>query len=184
MCVRGGAYAGACSCAMPNRITCRTQWFNAHNVHWVWALLEREYRQAAQGIEDCRALCTPAEFEGLAQRNLGANAGLDLLQLGALLRFVVHGAAAAAAAAAAERWPGARQAARDEAAPALAFGLRAAGAVLQRLLALMRDVDAAAAALAAEPPYAAEVQANAACLQQVYTALERLGLGHVLPRQP
>ncbi len=33
-------------------------------------------------------LCSPAEFEGLVQRNLGANAGLDWAGLGSLLRCI------------------------------------------------------------------------------------------------
>ena len=32
-------------------------WINGHNVHWAWALLRLERRQAEAGIEDCRALC-------------------------------------------------------------------------------------------------------------------------------
>jgi hypothetical protein len=32
-------------------------WLNGHNVHWTWALLQLERRQAEEGIEDCRELC-------------------------------------------------------------------------------------------------------------------------------
>lgn len=29
-------------------------WLNAYNVHWAWALLQQEYKDAAAAIEDCR----------------------------------------------------------------------------------------------------------------------------------
>jgi len=32
-------------------------WFNGHNMCWVWALLRRERQQAEAAIEDCRQLC-------------------------------------------------------------------------------------------------------------------------------
>ncbi|KAK9816935.1 hypothetical protein WJX72_007187 [[Myrmecia] bisecta] len=52
-------------------------WLNGYNIHWGWELLQREYQEAAEAIEDCRPMCEPAEFEGLVQRNLAANCGLD-----------------------------------------------------------------------------------------------------------
>ncbi|KAL4436679.1 hypothetical protein ABPG75_003818 [Micractinium tetrahymenae] len=67
-------------------ISINHNWVNGHSLHWTWALLRRERAAAEQGIDDCRQLCSPAEFEGLVQRNLGANAGLDYAGLGAMLR--------------------------------------------------------------------------------------------------
>jgi hypothetical protein len=32
-------------------------WINGHSVHWTWALLQQERRQAEAAIEDCRPLC-------------------------------------------------------------------------------------------------------------------------------
>ncbi|EFN50624.1 hypothetical protein CHLNCDRAFT_28922 [Chlorella variabilis] len=38
-------------------ISINHNWLNGHNVHWTWALLRLERRQAEEGIEDCRELC-------------------------------------------------------------------------------------------------------------------------------
>ncbi|KAK6148337.1 hypothetical protein DH2020_019249 [Rehmannia glutinosa] len=50
-------------------------WFNAYNISWVWDLLLREYNEAKGYIEDIKDICD--DFEGLCQRNLAANAGMD-----------------------------------------------------------------------------------------------------------
>ncbi|EIE20714.1 Clavaminate synthase-like protein [Coccomyxa subellipsoidea C-169] len=52
-------------------------WLNGFNLHRGWALLRREHAEAAAAIEDCRATCSPEEFEELVQRNMAANCGLD-----------------------------------------------------------------------------------------------------------
>ena len=41
-------------------------WLNAFNLHWGWALLQRERAEAAAAIEDCRYLCYHA---ALAAKN-------------------------------------------------------------------------------------------------------------------
>eukprot|EP00887_Chlorella_sp_A99_P008086 scaffold12.g8086.t1 len=163
-------------------------WFNGHNVHWVWGLLANEYAEAAEGIADCRELCTPVEFEGLVQRNLGANAGMDFEQFGELLRWVASDAAERLEAG----WAAADAARADDAAMRLAFRLQRAGWALQRLMAVERSAQeqtagtssgssrATSAPAAEAPSYAAEIEANAACLDLIRTALERLGLGYVL----
>lgn len=30
-------------------------WLNGYNIHWSWALLQQEYKDAAAAIEDCRS---------------------------------------------------------------------------------------------------------------------------------
>ncbi|CAL8468075.1 g7614 [Coccomyxa elongata] len=52
-------------------------WLNAFNLHWGWALLQKEHSEAAAAIEDCRETCTSEEFEALVERNMAANCGLD-----------------------------------------------------------------------------------------------------------
>ncbi|PNH01450.1 JmjC domain-containing protein 4, partial [Tetrabaena socialis] len=79
-------------------------WVNGHNLHWKWALLRRQYADAAAAIDDCRCklkcvfarivqiqreLCAADEFEGLSQANLKANAGLDFLSFVELLQCIV-----------------------------------------------------------------------------------------------
>lgn len=165
---------------------------NGHNVHWAWALLRRERRQAAEAIADCRELSSPAEFEGLVQRNAGANAGLDYAGLGALLRCIAGRSLEALAAAAA-----AEEAAGEDATAAAAalaegpcrgrwyhcFRLQRAAAVLRQLLAEQRRIDGEAAAAAdaaggaGEAPFhAVEAAANAACLEAIQERLRALGL--------
>ena len=41
-------------------------WLNAFNLHWGWALLQRERAEATAAIEDCRYLCYHA---ALAAKN-------------------------------------------------------------------------------------------------------------------
>ncbi|KAL6899066.1 hypothetical protein ACP4OV_005724 [Aristida adscensionis] len=50
-------------------------WFNAYNLHWVWNLLYEDYKVAKEYIEDIRDICD--DFEGLCQRNLAANTGMN-----------------------------------------------------------------------------------------------------------
>lgn len=38
----------------------------------------------------CRALCEPDEFEGLVQRNLAANAGMDFAQFSDFISFIAQ----------------------------------------------------------------------------------------------
>lgn len=38
-------------------ISINHNWINGHGVHWTWALLRGERAAAAEGIDDCRALC-------------------------------------------------------------------------------------------------------------------------------
>ncbi|PNG99490.1 JmjC domain-containing protein 4, partial [Tetrabaena socialis] len=64
-------------------------WVNGHNLHWTWALLRRQYVDAAAAIDDCRELCAADEFEGLVQANLKANAGLDFRGFVELLQCIV-----------------------------------------------------------------------------------------------
>eukprot|EP00891_Asterochloris_glomerata_P005699 jgi/Astpho2/5699/e_gw1.00079.71.1_t len=65
-------------------------WLNAHNIHWGLALLKQEYAAAAAQIEDCRDTCSTDEFEGLVQRNIAANIGLNYASMAELCSFI-HG---------------------------------------------------------------------------------------------
>ncbi|KXZ56873.1 hypothetical protein GPECTOR_1g788 [Gonium pectorale] len=67
-------------------------WLNGHNCHWTWALLRRQYVDAAEAIQDCRPLCPVDEFEDLVQSNLEANMGLSWLGWVGLLECAVKGA--------------------------------------------------------------------------------------------
>ncbi|KAH6770616.1 2-oxoglutarate and oxygenase superfamily protein [Perilla frutescens var. hirtella] len=60
---------------LEDTISINHNWFNACNISWVWDLLLREYHEAAGYIEDLKDICD--DFEGLCQRNLAANAGMD-----------------------------------------------------------------------------------------------------------
>ncbi|KAL7105939.1 hypothetical protein ACP275_07G078900 [Erythranthe tilingii] len=60
---------------LEDTISINHNWFNAYNVSWVWDLLLREYHEAVGYIEDIRDICD--DFEGLCQKNLAANAGMD-----------------------------------------------------------------------------------------------------------
>ena len=102
-------------------------------------------------------LCSPAEFERLVQRNLGANAGMDYAGMGALLRFIASRSLQQLKAAQARPVQHA-ETARAAAAEALAaeapaagvsfggpwyhaFCLQRAGLVLRELLAVQRHID-------------------------------------------
>ncbi|KAI3454456.1 hypothetical protein Pfo_011119 [Paulownia fortunei] len=60
---------------LEDTISINHNWFNAYNISWVWDLLLREYNEAKGYIEDIKDICD--DFEGLCQRNLAANAGMD-----------------------------------------------------------------------------------------------------------
>lgn len=63
-------------------------WLNGFNLHWAWKLLRQQYLEASEAISDCRALCSAEEFEGLVQRNMAANAGLDFRDFSEFLGFI------------------------------------------------------------------------------------------------
>ncbi|KAH9720354.1 JmjC domain-containing protein [Citrus sinensis] len=56
-------------------ISINHNWFNGYNLSWVWDLLLRDYNEAKEYIEDIRDICD--DFEGLCQRNLAANTGMN-----------------------------------------------------------------------------------------------------------
>ncbi|XP_040987059.1 2-oxoglutarate and iron-dependent oxygenase JMJD4 isoform X1 [Juglans microcarpa x Juglans regia] len=60
---------------LEDTISINHNWFNAYNLSWVWNLLLRDYDEAKEYIEDIRDICD--DFEGLCQRNLAANTGMN-----------------------------------------------------------------------------------------------------------
>ncbi|CAI9787324.1 unnamed protein product [Fraxinus pennsylvanica] len=60
---------------LEDTVSINHNWFNGHNISWVWDLLLREYHEAREYIEDIKDICD--DFEGLCQRNLAANAGMN-----------------------------------------------------------------------------------------------------------
>ncbi|XP_068637462.1 arginine-specific demethylase JMJ20 isoform X2 [Aristolochia californica] len=60
---------------MEDTISINHNWFNAYNLSWVWNLLLKDYNEAKEYIEDIRDICD--NFEGLCQRNLAANTGMN-----------------------------------------------------------------------------------------------------------
>ncbi|XP_024441665.1 arginine-specific demethylase JMJ20 isoform X2 [Populus trichocarpa] len=60
---------------MEDTISINHNWFNAYNLSWVLDLLSRDYKEAKEYIEDIRDICD--DFEGLCQRNLAANTGMN-----------------------------------------------------------------------------------------------------------
>ncbi|MBA0835453.1 hypothetical protein Goarm_007732, partial [Gossypium armourianum] len=56
-------------------ISINHNWFNGYNLSWVWDLLLRDYKEAKEYIEDIKDICD--DFEGLCQRNLAANTGMN-----------------------------------------------------------------------------------------------------------
>ncbi|XP_031501361.1 uncharacterized protein LOC116265001 [Nymphaea colorata] len=60
---------------LEDTISINHNWFNAHNLFWVWSLLVKDYNEAKEYIEDIRDICD--DFEGLCQRNLAANTGMN-----------------------------------------------------------------------------------------------------------
>ncbi|XP_073274322.1 arginine-specific demethylase JMJ20-like isoform X1 [Primulina huaijiensis] len=70
---------------LEDTISINHNWFNAYNISWVWDLLLREYGEARWYIEDIKDVCD--NFEGLCQKNLAANAGMDFCDL---FRFMIR----------------------------------------------------------------------------------------------
>ncbi|KAF6157412.1 hypothetical protein GIB67_004350 [Kingdonia uniflora] len=60
---------------LEDTISINHNWFNACNLSWVWKLLLEDYNEAKEYIEDIRDICD--DFEGLCQRNLAANTGMN-----------------------------------------------------------------------------------------------------------
>uniref|UniRef100_A0A0E0JJW8 JmjC domain-containing protein n=1 Tax=Oryza punctata TaxID=4537 RepID=A0A0E0JJW8_ORYPU len=60
---------------LEDTISINHNWFNGYNLHWVWNLLHEDYKVAKYYIEDIRDICD--DFEGLCQRNLAANTGMN-----------------------------------------------------------------------------------------------------------
>ncbi|KAJ6970552.1 arginine-specific demethylase JMJ20 isoform X2 [Populus alba] len=60
---------------MEDTISINHNWFNAYNLSWVLDLLSKDYKEAKEYIEDIRDICD--DFEGLCQRNLAANTGMN-----------------------------------------------------------------------------------------------------------
>ncbi|XP_030531428.2 2-oxoglutarate and iron-dependent oxygenase JMJD4 [Rhodamnia argentea] len=60
---------------LEDTISINHNWFNAHNLSWIWDLLSKDYDDAKEYIEDIRDICD--DFEGLCQRNLAANTGMN-----------------------------------------------------------------------------------------------------------
>ncbi|XVE57180.1 hypothetical protein DITRI_Ditri04bG0071200 [Diplodiscus trichospermus] len=60
---------------LEDTISINHNWFNAYNLSWVWDLLVRDYKEAREYIEDIKDICD--DFEGLCQRNLAANTGMN-----------------------------------------------------------------------------------------------------------
>ncbi|KAK9108148.1 hypothetical protein Syun_024159 [Stephania yunnanensis] len=56
-------------------ISINHNWFNAYNLPLVWKLLVKDYYEAKEYIEDIKDICD--DFEGLCQRNLAANTGMN-----------------------------------------------------------------------------------------------------------
>ncbi|XP_027332603.1 jmjC domain-containing protein 4 isoform X2 [Abrus precatorius] len=59
---------------LEDTISINHNWFNAYNLSW-WNLLLRDYNEAKEYIEDIKDVCD--DFEGLCQRNLAANTGMN-----------------------------------------------------------------------------------------------------------
>ncbi|MED6211174.1 hypothetical protein PIB30_071164 [Stylosanthes scabra] len=60
---------------LEDTISINHNWFNAYNLSWVWNLLLKDYNEAKEYIEDIKDVCE--DFEGLCQRNLAANTGMN-----------------------------------------------------------------------------------------------------------
>ncbi|XP_057459752.1 arginine-specific demethylase JMJ20 isoform X3 [Actinidia eriantha] len=60
---------------LEDTVSINHNWFNAYNLSWVWDLLLRDYIEAKEYIEDIKDICD--DFEGLCQRNLAANTGMN-----------------------------------------------------------------------------------------------------------
>ncbi|XP_021733579.1 jmjC domain-containing protein 4-like [Chenopodium quinoa] len=62
---------------LEDAISINHNWFNGYNLDWVWDLLEGDYNEAKELIEDVRDICD--DFESLCQRNLAANTGMNFI---------------------------------------------------------------------------------------------------------
>ncbi|EEF51959.1 2-oxoglutarate and iron-dependent oxygenase JMJD4 isoform X3 [Ricinus communis] len=62
---------------LEDTISINHNWFNAYNLSWVWDLLWEDYKEAKEYIEDIRDICD--DFEGVCQRNLAANTGMNFI---------------------------------------------------------------------------------------------------------
>ncbi|KAK7835162.1 jmjc domain-containing protein 4 [Quercus suber] len=71
--------------ANEDTISINHNWFNGYNLSWVWNLLLRDYNEAKEYIEDIRDVCD--DFEGLCQRNLAANTGMNFYDF---FIFITH----------------------------------------------------------------------------------------------
>ncbi|KAM3703940.1 hypothetical protein ACB098_04G134400 [Castanea mollissima] len=70
---------------LEDTISINHNWFNGYNLSWVWNLLLRDYNEAKEYIEDIRDICD--DFEGLCQRNLAANTGMNFYDF---FIFITH----------------------------------------------------------------------------------------------
>ncbi|KAI3726979.1 hypothetical protein L1987_66786 [Smallanthus sonchifolius] len=70
---------------LEDTISINHNWFNAYNLSWVWDLMLRDYQEAREYIEDIKDICD--DFEGLCQRNLAANTGMNFSDF---FNFMVH----------------------------------------------------------------------------------------------
>ncbi|XP_015882605.2 arginine-specific demethylase JMJ20 isoform X1 [Ziziphus jujuba] len=70
---------------LEDTISINHNWFNGYNLFWVWDLLLRDYNEAKEYIEDIKDICD--DFEGLCQRNLAANTGMNFYDF---LIFLAH----------------------------------------------------------------------------------------------
>ncbi|XP_038879491.1 2-oxoglutarate and iron-dependent oxygenase JMJD4 isoform X2 [Benincasa hispida] len=60
---------------LDDTVSINHNWFNSYNLCWVLDLMSRDYNEAKEYIEDIRDICD--DFEGLCQRNLAANTGMN-----------------------------------------------------------------------------------------------------------
>ncbi|KAK8948395.1 F-box protein [Platanthera zijinensis] len=73
---------------LEDTISINHNWFNGHNLSWVWNLLVKDYNEAKEYIEDIRDICD--DFESICQRNLAANTGMNFYDFFAFLtRFAL-----------------------------------------------------------------------------------------------
>ncbi|KAF1893113.1 hypothetical protein Lal_00015315 [Lupinus albus] len=70
---------------LEDTISINHNWFNAYNLSWVWNLLLRDYKEAKEYIEDIKDVCD--DFEGLCQRNLAANTGMNFYDFFTLISY-------------------------------------------------------------------------------------------------
>ncbi|KAL4198638.1 hypothetical protein AMTRI_Chr03g47000 [Amborella trichopoda] len=73
---------------LEDTISINHNWFNAYNLSWVWDLLVRDYIDTKQYIEDIRDISD--DFEGLCQRNLAVNTGMNFLDFFIFIMRITH----------------------------------------------------------------------------------------------